>query len=156
MIKTSTSPFSTTKYCVIFSITYFVLLLLLNLAPHVLNTNVGAGSNIGALLASGIFTAFKFVSDHKRVPDRSEKRKLIWGSYVASILASIIIAGILFSMMDAQDRNGIYSLLKQLPAFMITAAALIITGLYYACFSVTYGPLSKAILKMVQQSIVDK
>ncbi|MBW9260725.1 MAG: ABZJ_00895 family protein [Candidatus Thiodiazotropha sp. (ex. Lucinisca nassula)] len=66
------------------TVCFSIVLILLEIDS---NTSAIIASLVGAAMIAGS----KFIQDHKRVPNRSEKTKLVWLSYLTSWLVSLLL-----------------------------------------------------------------
>lgn len=139
---------SVIRYIALFSAVYAGLMLLLNAVVYGFNIDIGSSANIAMLLGAAYGAIIKFVSDQKRTPSQSEKRKLIWGSILSSFAVSLaIVATALISMASPSVWGELKQLLHQVSIPVWLGIFLLVTLLYYAVLNFIYGWGAKQLAK---------
>ncbi len=105
-----------------------------------IDRNIGVG--IGVLMASSFFVSNKFIEDERRVPTKTEQRKLVWGSIFVLIAFSLFVLGLMFvgSMMSGDDTSAI---LQGLPVMYLLIAVVVMVGIHWLILNFIYGGGSK-------------
>ena len=127
------------KYILIFSGTYsfaFVAAIVLS-AMFALDGSF----TVATLMAGAMITSMLFVKDHKRSPNKTEKRTLVWGSLLSSILISSIAAAIFLAL--SAERSSIIEVLTPIPLWMWILSVVVISVIYAAFLSFCYGWLTE-------------
>jgi putative Mn2+ efflux pump MntP len=137
------------KYVIRFALAYFGLLIGLGVLAVILDIESGAGATIVVLMGAAMVAVSKFIQDHRRVPTKEEKRKLVWFSYLASWLVSLLMFGI-FIALDEQGREMMRVVTESgAPLFIgiIAFLALFYVGTLY----VAYGYMANKQLEALQR-----
>ncbi len=129
--KTDGIPISIKRYSFIYAGFFTGLLILLNVICSLLNIDVGMGLKMGVTIGAVFGTLTFFFKEQNRTPNKSELRRLTWGSLTAAYLVSLL-AFLLIWILDYQGIRGIFSVLftSVHPAIWVFAFA--ITTLIYA------------------------
>jgi hypothetical protein len=77
------------KYILIFSSTYLLSLITVLILSEAFDLN--GSTTVATLMAGAMITSMVFVKDHKRGPNKSEKRTLVWGSLLSAIVVSSLL-----------------------------------------------------------------
>ena len=139
------------NYVIRFSIAYFLLLIVLGVFLTLLNIGGSTGGSIGALLGAVIFAVYKFVEDNKRIPNKTEKTKLVWLSFSASWLISILIMSIVIVFIEGiSGFINLVSIFSQLSSVIIIGSSVFISIVYLIALSFGYGSFAKIHIKVLQ------
>lgn len=145
---------SVVKYVIRFSIAYFIFLVVLGSILALLNVDGNTGGSIGALLGAVMVAVHKFADDYKRVPNKAEKKKLVWLSFFAAWLVSFLLfsgAILLFGGIDGLvDLAHVSSQLNSL--IMIGILVLVLVSIFYLiALSISYGSLANLYIKSLRK-----
>lgn len=134
-------------YMLRFFIAYALGLAALGVLLAVSNIKHNYGMSSTVLLAAGYYVATFFVKQERRVPDENEKFRLAWGSMLASIGASALLA--VFTLVVSSDaiivKNIILnpSVLDSGIFLLLCVALFIIFMVTYLLLALCYGRLAK-------------
>ncbi|MCG7874106.1 MAG: ABZJ_00895 family protein [Candidatus Thiodiazotropha weberae] len=81
------------KYVIWFTVVNLSLTICISIALILLEIDSSTSATIAALVGAAMVAGSKFIQDHKRVPNRSEKTKLVWLSYLTTWLVSLLLLG---------------------------------------------------------------
>ncbi|MCG7939427.1 MAG: ABZJ_00895 family protein [Candidatus Thiodiazotropha lotti] len=81
------------KYVIWFTVVNLSLTICISIALILLEIDSSTSATIAALGGAAMVAGSKFIQDHKRVPNRSEKTKLVWLSYLTTWLVSLLLLG---------------------------------------------------------------
>ena len=121
------------KYVVRFALFYLLAVIAIAIVTILLKLDSNSGSMVSVLVAA-MMTSLKFINDNKRVPSAYEKKKLVWYSFAATWVVSLVlvvlflsISGELGAIIDLLSKAG-YGLLF---GVMLFVSALEILMLYF-------------------------
>ncbi|MFW5427353.1 MAG: ABZJ_00895 family protein [Methylophagaceae bacterium] len=139
------------KYIKLFSIAYFLFLVVFGVALALLDIDGNAGTSIGSLVASIFIAVSRFVEDNKRIPNKTEKSKLVWYSFFSSWIISLLlfIAVVLFYGGIASFEFIPDISLDNLITFGVVF--FVISLIYLAGIYFCYGSFAKTALKSLQK-----
>ena len=139
------------KYIKLFSIVYFLFLVVFGIALTLLDIDGNAGTSIGSLVASIFIAVSRFVEDNKRIPNKTEKSKLVWYSFFSSwtislllFLAVVLFYGGIASFEFISDISLDNLITFGVVFFVISLIYLV--GIYFC-----YGSFAKTALKSLQK-----
>lgn len=138
--------FNSLKYLSLFAVFYIVTSLVASFILQYFEIERNFGISIGILIASAMAVSNKFVADESRVPARSEKHILIWGSIAISIVVSII-GLVLIAAIENIPVGEIFAIFAQVPLSFLAIGMLLVTGAYWLILFFCYGRGAKAIAK---------
>jgi uncharacterized membrane protein len=132
------------KYIVKFGILYTIGIVVVTAILYAIDIDGNSGVSIAILMASAMYTAIKFIQDNKRIPNKSEKTKLVWSSLAVSWLLSVILFVALILFMEGfQGLAVISELIAELNTFLLLAILVLVSLIYLALLSWSYGGLAK-------------
>ena len=132
------------KYIINFTLGYVIGLIALTIIFHFLNLENNSGASIGVLIGAAMFSAGKFIQDHKRVPDKKEKSRLVWTSLAISWLVSIVLLIASVLIFDGQQGlNDLSLLIQELNALIITGIIVFLSLIQFLVLSFSYGYLAQ-------------
>ncbi len=137
------------KYILRFSLIYLVAIILVGTILILLNIDSNSGAKIGALLAAVVMTIDKFLKDNKRIPNKQEKSKLVWGSLIASFIVSSLVVVPLLILSG--EFSNIIKLISGESSKYFLAAFIFITVIYYLLLTFFYGSFSKSLYKNMKK-----
>ncbi len=137
-------PIDINKYIYKFSIVYAIGLIALTAIFNIFDINHSSGVSIAILIAAAMYTVGKFIEENKRTPNKKEKSKLVWSSLIVSWVLSIILAiVIVLALNGTQGLFEISKLAEQLNIIVIAVILFVVSLLYFAVLSWSYGGLAK-------------
>jgi len=130
------------KYLGIFTAVFISVILIATLIVFLLDVDPGASIGIVEIFVATYFTVMLFVRDHKRLPTREERQKLVWLSFVVSLLLVLIpvicfLVYLGFSYGLADLLQGITEVMPKLPIFVWVLIVTVTISLSY--LSVYWG-----------------
>jgi hypothetical protein len=135
------------KYIIYFSIAYLAAMVLMAVIIYFLDMPNGA--SVASIMVAGFATASKFVQDQQRVPNAEEKKQLIWGCLISSIMisliSSVIVVLAIFKSISA------FSVLSAVPLWVIALAFGFTLLIHYALLALSFGWMSKNVLKGLEK-----
>lgn len=132
------------KYIITFSIAY--ALAMVAVAAIESFFDLPGGSSITCLIVGGFAAASSFVKDHQRVPNKLEKRTLIWSCILASVLISVV-ATVICLLIFPETQAFIQMALTQLPAWVWLLAISFTLFIHYLMLALSFGWMTKSFLK---------
>lgn len=118
------------RYCVIYALVYAGCLALINVLGSIAEVNLGSGGNAGALVGSAYIAVSKFVRDNGRVPDTAERRRLTWGSILASYLVSLLAVWAIFTF-SSEDHSELFDMIARKGVLFLAGVSFVIITLFY-------------------------
>jgi hypothetical protein len=130
------------KYLGVFAAVFISVILLAMLVLYLLDVNPGGSIEIVEVFVATFFTVMVFVRDNKRLPTREERQKLVWLSFIVSLLLVLIpvicfLAYLGFSYGLSDLMQGIAEFMPKLPVFVWILIAVFTISLSY--LSVYWG-----------------
>lgn len=131
------------KYVIRFGIVNLLLLVAIAVVLTLLGVDGNSGTSVAALIGAALAAGNRFLKDHKRLPNPSEKRRLTWLSLLAAVVVSLCLL-VAFLLWSGATRE----LLSMLPPGTYTAAVVLgvlafVTALHFLALSFSYGFLLK-------------
>lgn len=137
------------KYVAKFALAFLVILLAVGVVLSLLDMNSNAGITIAALMGAAVYAVSKFIEENRRVPVGAEKTKLVWFSFVAAWLISLIPFGV-FASFTAEGAE----MLKTLRTASIPLLAGVIAFLslfHLGTLWLSYGLLARKQFEALQK-----
>ncbi len=108
------------KYLGIFTVVFISVIVLAISVVYLLDVDPGASIGLIEVFVATYFTVMLFVRDNKRLPTPKERQKLVWLSFIVSLLTFIIpvicfLAYLGFSYGLADLLQGITEFMPKLP-----------------------------------------
>ena len=135
------------KYIIYFSLAYIAAMVLM--AVIIYFFDIPNGASVASIMAAGVATASKFVQDQQRVPNAEEKKQLIWGCLISSILISLTSSVIV--VLAIFQTLSVFSLLKEVPLWVIGLAFGLTFLIHYALLALSFGWMSNNVLKGLEK-----
>lgn len=129
----------------------------LALLEYLLQTelDVGSGLAVGVIIGTAFGVITKFLTDHKRVPDAAERRRLIWAgiiiSYAASALTMLAILVVIFRQDSLLALAYFLGYLDGSLAIVMLVVFGFLTAVLYGALYVIYGPVARRQLKAIER-----
>ncbi|AWL29572.1 hypothetical protein DJ533_13810 [Acinetobacter defluvii] len=113
------------RYFLIFSAVYLVSTVILFALS--LFVNIPSAGSIPILIAAGFYTSYYFVKNENRVPTPVEKRQLVFGSFICTLLVSGILVTIFLLAANMTELlfEGLKSISIGVILFVFAIASLI-------------------------------
>jgi hypothetical protein len=127
------------KYILIFSSTYLLSLITVLILSEAFDLN--GSTTVATLMAGAMITSMVFVKDHKRGPNKSEKRTLVWGSLLSAIVVSSLLVTVY--LLISEEGSNIVEVLIQVPAWIWVLSAVVVSIVYAAFLAFCYGWLTE-------------
>lgn len=137
------------KYYLFFNAVFYLAQIVIAVVEYFLDFRVGTGGSMGALIAAAIIAGKSFHSDHGRLPSKSEKWRLVIGSFLTNVSISLTLSAIaLFFLAEARLLAT-----QVVEGLGVTTLAIVMAGiclLYIVVLYFTYGFLLRKIVNKGQ------
>ncbi len=131
------------KYLIRFGMIYTIGIVAASLLLGLLEFDGGSGVSIAILVVAAMQTATQFILDNKRVPNKDEKSKLIWLSFLLSVLVSVgLILVVLLVLSGMEGLAEIPQLIAQFNIFVIVIPIVVVSLLHVGLLHLSYGRLA--------------
>lgn len=127
------------KYLGIFGAIYLCTLIVMAVISAFFDGISSTGVGLVMLYLSGQLTAIRFVKNERRLPEKTEKRKLVWGSVLLSFALSILLAGVVILSEAGQEGFKELVVLGERPLFVWTIIILVVVLIHWGLLSLAYG-----------------
>ncbi len=132
------------KYIITYGVCYTIGLVAVIGVLKLLELEGNSGVSIGVLIGSAMYAASKFISDNKRVPNKAEKSKLVWQSFLVSWLVSLILLLIIVaSIIDLEEIPKLSEDITQTNIAIIMGATVFASLIQWGILTYSYGSLAK-------------
>jgi choline-glycine betaine transporter len=131
---------SVTKYVIRFALVNMGLLIGMAIMLGLLGIESSSGTTLAALLGAAMATTYKFIQDHRRIPSSGEKTKLVWLSYLASWVVSLVLVGIFVGISEEGLR--IVEVLISINVLLLVGIIAFLSIFYVGALYVAYGYLA--------------
>ncbi len=133
-----------TRYTIKFGVAYCIGVVVLGVIFNLLNLEHNMGASIAILFAAASISATKFIQDNKRVPNKSEKMRLVWLSLFTTWFVSImLIISFVFAINGFGGIIGLVKLAAEMDMPIVIGAVLFVSLIHLAILSYSYGGLAK-------------
>jgi hypothetical protein len=132
------------SYIVKFVFAYSVMLIPISSIFSIFELGNSYGAPFGIFIGAAMYAAGKFVRDHKRIPNKNEKSKMVWSSFI--ILWLLSISSLLIVVLVIDGHQGITQLIQlaiETDLTITVSIALILSLLYLSILSYSYGGYAK-------------
>lgn len=137
------------KYIIRFGIINLMLLVGIAVFFSLIGVESNSGATAAALMGAAMFTVVRFIQDNKRVPNATEKSKLVWYSYLASWLVSIILFG--FFMSFSNESVQVIEAIESINILFIVGVVIFISIFYLFALHLSYGSLANKQFEALQK-----
>ncbi|NCU24282.1 hypothetical protein DZC41_12600 [Acinetobacter haemolyticus] len=143
------------KYVLNFTASYLFMIILLGITSIFIDIS-GAISSVLGLLAAAAYTSSKFVTDQKRIPDHSEKRKLVWCCFFSSIALStlLILAYSILDMGFDSFIEVIQSILSEVPLWILVISLTISFLIQYWILNYSFSHIAQKRLEKMRKDLL--
>lgn len=139
------------QYILRFSLIYTVTLVAAVTITAAIDMDGNSSLQLIIIMMSGMLASDKFIKDNMRVPNKTEKRRLVLGSFVCANLISCILLAIHYFASDTETQTAYIELLQRV-------LPLIFAGLFAVAFiielmllSYTFGGMAKKTLEAYEK-----
>ena len=135
------------KYTFRFALVYIVTLILAGIIMTYLDMDKGSsGIQVVITMIAGMQVAAKFIKDHKRVPTKSEKHALVWGSFGYSMIVSCIGVALIYFGSNPAEQAELVQIVKKVPTGLFAGIFAFIAGIHVLMLYFSYGRLARNLL----------
>ena len=127
------------KYILRFGLFYLLALVVIAIITTLLKINSNSSSMASVILAT-MMTSLKFINDNKRVPNASEKAKLVWYSFTATWIVSFVL--VLLFLSISGELGTIIELLSKVSFGLVFGIVLFVSALEILLLYFGYGWLA--------------
>ncbi|MDA0781756.1 MAG: ABZJ_00895 family protein [Rickettsiales bacterium] len=137
------------KYNLLFAVTYGAGIAFINILSQVFDIDSGSFADNVIMMGCIYFVAGRFFNDEQRLPDKTERKKLVIANLIISTLISLVI--LLFIILLSPDGEQLWGyILKILVSISIFAWVMIISLVvlfYYFLLTFLYFISGKILMK---------
>lgn len=137
------------KYIFIFAGANLAMMVIAAVVFTLLDMDANAGVNMGILIGSAMAAGHYFLKDHNRLPTASEKRRLVFMSFLASVLVSLLFA--LSIVIVEPGGVALVWMTLQEQALIFLTIMLIVSVVYLLVLWLGYGFMLSSQLKAMQK-----
>ncbi len=120
------------KYTILFTITYFVITIIIAVITTLLEIGGELFSGIVATFAASALAAWKFANDQGREPSLEEKKSFAWQALLSIWIVSLLVAGVVIAILLSPDeRKEAFDLITSQTFLLITFGVTIFVSLIY-------------------------
>jgi hypothetical protein len=118
---------------------------------HIFNIDLGLAADASIVVGAGLVAVIKFISDHGRAPIRLERVRLVWLSYLSSLIVSILAISIMWFIVGGVSTLGkIGQVLSSFPASAWVGFCIFLTLIYYLFLRLVYDWGAKYYLNKIK------
>lgn len=144
---TRTTPLK--KYLFIFAGANLAMMVIAAVVFTLLDMEGNAGVNMGILIGSAMAAGHYFLKDHQRLPTAAEKRWLVFMSFLASVLVSLLFVLVVVLMEPGGVAVVLMTLQEHAVVFLIVM--LIVSLVYLLVLWLGYGFMLERQFKAMQR-----
>lgn len=137
------------KYLFIFAGANLCMMVIAALVLTLLDLDGNAGVNMGILIGSAMAAGHYFLKDHQRLPTASEKRWLVFMSFLASVLVSLLF--VLAIVVMEPEGVAVMWIMLQENAVIFLVVMLVVTLVYLLVLWLGYGFMLDKQFKAMQK-----
>lgn len=141
---------SVKKYILIFGIVYLLFLIIVNILSFIWHIDLGRVGSI-MLITATMVASSKFITDNDRVPNKSEKYKLIWASLFVAVLMEIILVLVLAGISNDLELSQLTNIFSKVNIFVFIGIVLFVFLLMFLILLFSYGFLANRIFNGLQK-----
>lgn len=128
------------RYLLGFGIAYALAVIVVGLVAAFAPIGNNGGLSVAALLVGAVYASGRFVKEQQRVPDRSEKWRLAWGSLLTSVPVSVMLAGGYLAISgEAQSLEVMVAALSEIRLPIVAAVVVLMLLVHLAVLWFAYG-----------------
>lgn len=129
-----------TKYVLKFGIYYLLAVIAIAIITTLLKIDSNSGS-VATVLFATMMTSIKFINENKRVPNSNENKKLIWYSFAATWIVSLVL--VLLFLVISGEMGAIIQGLNQASFSLLFGVLLFVSAIELLVLYLGYGWLAK-------------
>jgi hypothetical protein len=149
--KINIQPEPIIQYIIVFTTIHVFISALVQSLRHFFNIDFGFGSYAVIVVGAGLVAIIKFISDHGRIPIKSERVRLVWLSYFFSLIASILETSMLWFIIGGASTLGdIGQVLSSFPVLSWIIFLMLVTLIYYLVLRFVYDWGAKYCLNKIK------
>jgi len=123
------------KYILYFCAAYAVAMIIITIIISFFD--LPSGTSVGCLLAAGFATSAKFVKDNRRIPEAHEKKKLVYGCLLASLVISFLAS--IIALFLFYETAAFFQDIRTVPTFIWVIALGLTLLIHYCILAVSFG-----------------
>ena len=137
------------KYLFIFAGANLAMMVIAAVVLTLLDMDGNAGVNMGILIGSAMAAGHYFIKDHQRLPTAAEKRWLVFMSFLASVLVSLLFVMVVVLL----EPNGFAVIMMTLQeqALVFLIVMLVVSVVYLLVLWLGYGFMLERQFKAMQK-----
>lgn len=137
------------KYLFIFTGANLGLMVIAAVVFALLDLEGNAGVNMGILIGSAMAAGHYFLKDHQRLPTAAEKRWLVFMSFLASVLVSLLFVLAIVAMQP--ESVSVMRIMLQENAVVFLVVMLVVSLVYLLVLWLGYGFMLSRQFKAMQK-----
>lgn len=137
------------KYLFIFAGANLAMMVIAAVVLTLLDMDGNAGVNMGILIGSAMAAGHCFIKDHQRLPTAAEKRWLVFMSFLASVLVSLLF--VLVVVLLEPNGFAVIMMTLQEQAIVFLVVMLVVSVVYLLVLWLGYGFMLERQFKAMQK-----
>tara|TARA_R110002020_G_scaffold261778_1_gene476148 strand:+ start:298 stop:747 length:450 start_codon:yes stop_codon:yes gene_type:complete len=137
------------KYLFIFAGANLAMMVIAAVVLTLLDMDGNAGVNMGILIGSAMAAGHYFIKDHQRLPTAAEKRWLVFMSFLASVLVSLLF--VLVVVLLEPNGFAVIMMTLQEQAIVFLVVMLVVSVVYLLVLWLGYGFMLERQFKAMQK-----
>lgn len=137
------------KYLFIFAGANLAMMVIAAVVLTLLDMDGNAGVNMGILIGSAMAAGHYFIKDHQRLPTAAEKRWLVFMSFLASVLVSLLF--VLVVVLLEPNGFAVIMMTLQEQALLFLIVMLVVSVVYLLVLWLGYGFMLERQFKAMQK-----
>ncbi|MEH6498170.1 MAG: ABZJ_00895 family protein [Pseudoalteromonas distincta] len=137
------------KYLFIFAGANLAMMVIAAVVLTLLDMDGNAGVNMGILIGSAMAAGHYFIKDHQRLPTAAEKRWLVFMSFLASVLVSLLF--VLVVVLLEPNGFAVIMMTLQEQALVFLIVMLVVSVVYLLVLWLGYGFMLERQFKAMQK-----
>lgn len=137
------------KYLLIFAGANLAMMVIAAVVLTLLDMDGNAGVNMGILIGSAMAAGHYFIKDHQRLPTAAEKRWLVFMSFLASVLVSLLF--VLVVVLLEPNGFAVIMMTLQEQALVFLVVMLVVSVVYLLVLWLGYGFMLERQFKAIQK-----
>ncbi|MBU0800466.1 MAG: ABZJ_00895 family protein [Alphaproteobacteria bacterium] len=126
------------KYCGIFALVYAGLMFAMGMLSKAFDFNSSVSVNTGMLIAGAWVGTAAFLQDHRRSPNKHERRRLMGGSLAASVIVSLVGFYVTASFAGRDPILIFTEIVREITPVIFAVAVVIVMVGYYTILGLCY------------------
>lgn len=137
------------KYLFIFAGANLAMMVIAAVVLTLLDMDGNAGVNMSILIGSAMAAGHYFIKDHQRLPTAAEKRWLVFMSFLASVLVSLLF--VLVVVLLEPNGFAVIMMTLQEQALVFLIVMLVVSVVYLLVLWLGYGFMLERQFKAMQK-----